>query len=46
MLPYVVIAAICVIGVISTSHFLLKDYTSHYFEAAAFVSELRAKEDS
>ena len=38
VLPYVVIAAICVIGVISTSHFLLKDYTSQYFEAAAFVS--------
>ena len=38
MLPYVVIVAICVIGVIGTSHFLLKDYTSQYFEAAAFVS--------
>ena len=38
VLPYVVIAAICVIGVIGTSHFLLKDYTSQYFEATAFVS--------
>ena len=35
VLPYVVIAIIGAIGIISTSSFLIKDHTSHYFEAAA-----------
>jgi hypothetical protein len=37
-LPYVIIAALGVIGIISTSDFILKNSASHYFEAAAFVN--------
>ena len=44
VLPYVIIAAISIIGIISTSTFLIKDHTSHYFEAAAYVSEYMQKD--
>ena len=43
VLPYVVIAIIGAIGIISTSSFLIKDHTSHYFEAAEYVSEYMQK---
>jgi 4-amino-4-deoxy-L-arabinose transferase-like glycosyltransferase len=43
MSPYVIIAAIGVIGIISTSVLLIKDHTSHYFEAAAYVSKYMQK---
>jgi Dolichyl-phosphate-mannose-protein mannosyltransferase len=43
VLPYVVIAIIGAIGIISSSSFLIKDHTSHYFEAAAYVNEFMQK---
>jgi hypothetical protein len=41
--PYVIIATISVIGIISTSVLITKDRTSHYFEAAAYVNEYMQK---
>jgi hypothetical protein len=41
--PYVIIAAIGVIGIIGTSALLLKDQTSHHFEAAVYVSKYMQK---
>jgi hypothetical protein len=43
VLPYVIIAIIGVIGIVSTSTFLIKNHTLHYFEAAAYVSDYMQK---
>jgi hypothetical protein len=43
VLPYVILAAVGLIGMTSTSALLIKDYTSNYFEVAAYVSKYMQK---